>query len=57
MKKLSALLLTALLVLSCAEESSKQVESDWIVLFEGTSLDGWRAYNGDRLPPGWGIVD
>ncbi len=57
MKKLSALLLTALLALSCAEESSKQVESDWMVLFDGTSLDGWRAYNGDRLPPGWGIVE
>ena len=28
-------------------------ENDWIVLFDGTSTEGWRAYNGDALPPGW----
>lgn len=25
----------------------------WIVLFDGTSTDGWRGYNGETLPPGW----
>ena len=30
---------------------------DWIHLFDGSSLDGWRAYNGDALPPSWVIKD
>ncbi len=28
-------------------------EGNWISLFDGTSTKGWRAYNGDTLPPGW----
>ena len=28
-------------------------ENDWIILFDGSDTDGWRAYNGDSLPPGW----
>ena len=31
--------------------------SEWIHLFDGTSTEGWRAYNGDALPPGWAIKD
>ena len=36
------------------EKQTYSIESstDWIVLFDGTSLDGWRAYNGNSLPPG-----
>ncbi len=30
---------------------------DWIYLFDGTSTKGWRAYNGDALPPQWVIKD
>ncbi len=32
-------------------------ENEWIVLFDGTSMDGWRAYNGKTLPPQWLIKD
>lgn len=32
-------------------------ESDWQYLFDGSSTDGWRAYNGDKLPPQWIIKD
>lgn len=39
-----------------AEEVASS-ENDWIYLFDGTSLDGWRAYNGDAMPPGWTIKD
>ena len=41
------------------EKQTDSIESstDWIVLFDGTSLDGWRAYNGNSLPPGWSIKD
>jgi len=29
----------------------------WIKLLEGENAKGWRAYNGDKLPPGWTIKD
>lgn len=31
--------------------------SEWILLFDGTSTKGWRAYNGTALPPQWVIVN
>ena len=33
------------------------IENEWITLFDGTSTVGWRAYNGEQLPPQWVIVD
>ena len=33
------------------------VDSDWISLFDGSSLDGWRAFNGTELPEKWNIID
>ena len=35
----------------------ENTNNEWIPLFDGTSTEGWRAYNGDSLPPGWTIVD
>ena len=35
----------------------KEVRGEWISLFDGSSTDGWRAYNGDKLPAQWVIVD
>ncbi len=35
------------------EEVQTNQESEWISLFDGTSTEGWRAYNGKTLPPGW----
>ncbi len=32
-------------------------ESEWITLFDGSSTDGWRGYNGKTLPPGWVIEE
>jgi len=32
-------------------------DSDWIVLFDGTSLDGWRNYRKPDLSPNWCIED
>lgn len=29
----------------------------WFYLFDGTSLDGWRAYGEATMPPGWKIQD
>ena len=40
------------------EEITAETENDeWIILFDGTSTDGWRAFNGDELPPGWVAKD
>ena len=55
MKKI-LLILTLCSLLSCGEQPKKN-SSEWINLFDGTSLKGWRAYNGDQMPPGWKIVD
>ena len=38
-------------------EETPEVKEEWISLFDGTSTVGWRAYNGDKLPPQWVIVD
>ena len=43
-------------IYSCAEPTNNKT-SEWITLFDGTSLEGWKAYNGDQMPPGWKIVD
>ena len=52
MKKIIAVLLVVMAMYSCKTGSDSQKE-DWIYLFDGTSIKGWRAYNGDALPPGW----
>ncbi|GAB5474953.1 MAG: DUF1080 domain-containing protein [Maribacter sp.] len=57
-----------LLLLACKNEPKKNetVEGEkaeaavdendgWIYLFDGTSTEGWRAYNGESLPPQWVI--
>lgn len=70
MKKFFVLFAFSAAVISCktdkkeektdpmAEEVKTTAETDdWIYLFDGSSTDGWRAYNGDSLPPGWTIED
>lgn len=54
------ILLFTSLIFSCGKkakqetgETNQQETDEWISLFDGTSLEGWRAYNGDSLPPGW----
>ncbi len=37
------------------EPLNNEAPSEWIILFDGTSTKGWRAYNGDSLPPQWVI--
>ena len=60
MKQLTSIVCLAILLISCKTETKKvidnqtEVKSDeWIHLFDGTSTDGWRAYNGEVLPPQW----
>ncbi|MDA0195576.1 MAG: DUF1080 domain-containing protein [Bacteroidetes bacterium] len=56
MKKSIIILLLTTIAFSCSKGPKKEVE-DWINLFDGTSVEGWRAYNGDDLPPGWVAKD
>jgi 3-keto-disaccharide hydrolase len=66
MKQILTTLLMASSLLSCNPEpstnsntdTSPEVKNDnWIYLFDGTSTKGWRAYNGESLPPQWVIKD
>lgn len=33
--------------------TTTEIQEEWIILFDGSDTDGWRAYNGEALPPGW----
>ena len=52
MKQLITILLLIMTIYSCKTGPKTEAEN-WIILFDGTSTEGWRAYNGDSLPPGW----
>lgn len=52
MKKSVIILILAAIAFSCSKGPKKEAE-EWIYLFDGISVEGWRAYNGDALPPGW----
>ena len=36
---------------------SSKADDQWIYLFDGTTTEGWRAYNGESLPSKWTIKD
>ena len=68
MKHLLPILLLFITLISCKTENKKdeqnsletQIQStanDWIQLLDESHSNGWRAYNGDALPPGWIIQD
>ena len=65
MKKVMVMALAAAALVSCgnapqkkAAEAAAEVEDpNTIVLFDGTSLDGWRGYNKDHVPSRWTIED
>ena len=52
MKKIIIVLLLVVAMYSCKTGSDSQNEN-WIYLFDGKTTEGWRAYNGEELPPGW----
>ena len=59
MKQFLFLSIAAFTLVGCQENktNSKNKSSEWISLFDGSSLDGWKAYNEESLPPGWAIID
>jgi hypothetical protein len=56
MKKILLLLTLSILITSCKNET-KDESDEWIHLFDGTTTEGWRAYNGESLPAQWIIED
>lgn len=70
MRKAYIILLALVVFSSCKNEAKKEGQADvketpkeaaqiseWIYLFDGTSTEGWRAYNGETLPAQWVIKD
>src|SRR5690606_30437712 len=67
MQNFFRLALLSILFVACKNQSKQTEEtsipqpeekkSEWVHLFDGTSLEGWRGYNMDSLPPGWTIKD
>ncbi len=69
MRKYISIVTIILFVYSCKtekkEEKSEEIvetttetkTDEWIYLFDGTSMNGWRGYNGKTMPPGWVIED
>ncbi len=71
MKKCTLVTALALLSLTaCREQTEKTTEEmameaealpgdqeEWIVLFDGTSMDAWRGYRMEEVPPSWTIED
>ena len=49
------ILLLSFLILSCSNQNKSN--SDWIMLFDGETTDGWRAYNGETIPDKWAAID
>ena len=57
------LILSLFLMASCKTEKkntpdspaaiTEEPQDEWISLFDGETTTGWRAYNGEKLPPGW----
>ena len=57
MNRIALLFILFLLITSCHTSKKSATSNQWIQLFDGKSLEGWRAYNGKALPPGWGVVN
>ena len=39
------------------EEPESQASDEWMVLFDGSTTEGWRGFNQDKLPENWVIED
>jgi hypothetical protein len=37
--------------------TEEEKEGGWKLLFDGQTMNGWRGYRMDRMPPGWSVVE
>jgi len=51
MNKIKIFLISSLFIIGCKD--NKKSSQEWVSLFDGSSTTGWRAYNGEAMPPGW----
>lgn len=51
------ILIAAAAALAVAPAPAAAPAQPWRALFDGTSLDAWRAYKGQTVPDGWKIAD
>jgi len=54
---LFATILIAGYVIIVFGSQSSNSENEWISLFDGETMDGWRGYNSQLMPPGWTAKD
>ena len=59
MKYIFIILVVSATIMACSNSNAQQESGgEWEVLFDGTSTDQWRVYNGDSFPEeGWSIQD
>ena len=63
MKKVLMMAAMVSMLASCGGNGAKKAEApaeddaNTVVLFDGTSLDGWRGYGKDHVPARWTIED
>ena len=55
--KYNLLLFSLVILITACKNEAKPESDEWIYLFDGTTTDGWRAYNGESLPAQWVIND
>lgn len=56
MRRIVAFFVFAIVLYSC-KTTPKSDADGWTYLFNGVDTEGWRAYNGDAMPPGWTVKD
>jgi len=64
MRSILAILLTlgfAVLVISCTRQtepntlSQEEIDEGWVLLFDGKTMENWRGYCKEILPPAWSV--
>ena len=51
LRKFFIFLFISIFLVSCEKKN------EWIPLFDGKSIEGWRGYNSNSMPPGWTAKD
>ena len=60
MKAIAVILVLFILAAGCssqeAQNAGNEEQSEWMVLFDGKTFDGWRGFKKDVVPEGWVIT-